>query len=1195
MKKIIQCLILILALNIFSSADLFSANDYFRSIASGNWNSTSTWEMSVNNVTWIPATSTPDAASNLITVRYPNLVTITADVSADQLTIDSGSISINNGIVFTVLDGSGTDFTVLKGGTVSGPGTFRTQGAGTSMNIRSGSFFNAALNVNSGTTTVTELSSPFTGRVYGSVTVDIGAELKTGTSSVYTLEAYGNVINNGTISGTGATFALRAPSLANNGNISSGKFEMDSTSAISGNGTFTSASILVNSTGNISILNNITFSPVTGFSILTGGIFNPNSNTFTFNSGIMVIFPGATISNSGLVQTQNTVSLNLRNGSNFNAPLKINTGTTTANDQSSPYTGRIYNNVTVDNGAILFTGSSSAFSLEVYGNVINNGTISGTGANFVFRGPSLVNNNSITASNLKMDSTSTISGAGSFTSNTVTITGSSNISLSSNVTFTPGASFSVNSGGTLNPNSYTFTLNSGTFVLFSGATVTASGLFRTQGTVSLNLRNNSGFNADLKVNTGITTANELSSPFRGRLFGSVTVDAGADLFTGPSSPYSLEVYGNLINNGTISGNGATFIMRGPSFTNNSSVTSDNLRFNSTSNLSGAGTFTSTNIFIDTFAVVTLLSNITVAPVTSFQMNNGSILNPNSFFFTVTSGRFDLNSGATISNSGTFRTQNTVSLNIKNGSFFNAPLRVASGTTTANDLSTPFIGRLYGTVTINSGASLYVGTSSAYSLEVYNTLTNNGDITGAFGTELIFAGTAQSFTGTGSCQVKAVILNGTTLTMGSNHNMYSVDINTGGTFNISNYKVAFSASDPIIQNGTFIVSNSTVEYNGTSIQNISTANITYHRLKINNAAYTNLQANLTVNDTLSIVLGDMNIANKILTLGPNAYLTETPGNTVVATTGYVKTTRILNAPSALNVAGMGAVITTAVNLGSTEIRRGNAVQNGLNGGTSIARYFDIMPAVNDGLDASMTFKYDDSELNGKPESSLKLFYSTNTGSTWILAGGNPNAAANSISVSKINSFSRWSADTSSVSMVLNYAMEGFYNSISKRLNMRDTVRAYLRSTISPYGVADSSKTVVDSVTFSAAYNFTNAVNGTYYIQTRHRNSIETWSRSGGEVYNVGNTLSYNFTSSASKAFGNNQIQVDASPVRYAVYAGDVNQDGTVDLTDGSLIDNDFFNFVSGYVPTDVNGDGIVDLADAVFTDNNGFNFVGKITP
>lgn len=89
--------------------------------------------------------------------------------------------------------------------------------------------------------------------------------------------------------------------------------------------------------------------------------------------------------------------------------------------------------------------------------------------------------------------------------------------------------------------------------------------------------------------------------------------------------------------------------------------------------------------------------------------------------------------------------------------------------------------------------------------------------------------------------------------------------------------------------------------------------------------------------------------------------------------------------------------------------------------------------------------------------------------------------------------------------------------------------------------------------------------------------------------------YDFYSAANKAYGDNQIRVDNSPVTYALYSGDVNQDGTIDLGDGSLIDNDATNFVSGYAATDVNGDGIVDVADAVFADNNALNFISRITP
>jgi hypothetical protein len=58
---------------------------------------------------------------------------------------------------------------------------------------------------------------------------------------------------------------------------------------------------------------------------------------------------------------------------------------------------------------------------------------------------------------------------------------------------------------------------------------------------------------------------------------------------------------------------------------------------------------------------------------------------------------------------------------------------------------------------------------------------------------------------------------------------------------------------------------------------------------------------------------------------------------------------------------------------------------------------------------------------------------------------------------------------------------------------------------------------------------------------------------------------------------------------------VNQDGAVDLTDLSFIDNDSYNFVFGYVVTDLNGDNAVDLSDAAIADNNAFNFVSVVRP
>jgi hypothetical protein len=174
-------------------------------------------------------------------------------------------------------------------------------------------------------------------------------------------------------------------------------------------------------------------------------------------------------------------------------------------------------------------------------------------------------------------------------------------------------------------------------------------------------------------------------------------------------------------------------------------------------------------------------------------------------------------------------------------------------------------------------------------------------------------------------------------------------------------------------------------------------------------------------------------------------------------------------------------------------------------------------------------------------------------------------------------------------------QGFYNTSTEKLNIKDTVKAYLHNNSSPYNVVDSAIGVIDSVTFTGSFNFFNASNGTYYIVIKHRNTIETWSKSGGETFVAGTIMNYDFTNAANKAFGDNMKQVDFSPVRFGIYSGDVNQDGVIDGSDGSLIDNDAFNFVFGYVVSDLTGDNVTDGSDAAIADNNAFNFVQKITP
>ncbi|MBK6505795.1 MAG: hypothetical protein IPG02_09030 [Ignavibacteria bacterium] len=81
--------------------------------------------------------------------------------------------------------------------------------------------------------------------------------------------------------------------------------------------------------------------------------------------------------------------------------------------------------------------------------------------------------------------------------------------------------------------------------------------------------------------------------------------------------------------------------------------------------------------------------------------------------------------------------------------------------------------------------------------------------------------------------------------------------------------------------------------------------------------------------------------------------------------------------------------------------------------------------------------------------------------------------------------------------------------------QDTVTVLLRSAVSPYAVVETKKVSLSGAG-TASVVFTGAVNGvSYYIVVKHRNSVETWSKTGGEVF-VNGILNYDFTTAASQA-------------------------------------------------------------------------------
>jgi len=198
------------------------------------------------------------------------------------------------------------------------------------------------------------------------------------------------------------------------------------------------------------------------------------------------------------------------------------------------------------------------------------------------------------------------------------------------------------------------------------------------------------------------------------------------------------------------------------------------------------------------------------------------------------------------------------------------------------------------------------------------------------------------------------------------------------------------------------------------------------------------------------------------------------------------------------------------------------------------------------------------------------------------------------------------DTNCVNYKLRLFIEGFYTGsgmmvpvLSNQfvpgatLQETDTITVELRAGGNPATVLASTKAIL-MVDGSAECNFQNVTPAdNYWIVIKHRNGLQTWSSS--TVMLSQGDYSYDFSSSASQAFGNNMKDVYGEGI-WSIYSGDMNQDEFIDIFDFPKFDQDNQNFVFGvYVETDLNGDGFVDIFDFPMYDQNNQNFIFSIHP
>ncbi len=105
-----------------------NTTDYFRSASTGNWATVSSWEGSHDNSVWFSATLAPTTAASAVTVRTGHTITVAANLSIDDLTVDAGGqITIPTGITLTVANGTAVpDMTI--NGTLQNTGTLTLTG-----------------------------------------------------------------------------------------------------------------------------------------------------------------------------------------------------------------------------------------------------------------------------------------------------------------------------------------------------------------------------------------------------------------------------------------------------------------------------------------------------------------------------------------------------------------------------------------------------------------------------------------------------------------------------------------------------------------------------------------------------------------------------------------------------------------------------------------------------------------------------------------------------------------------------------------------------------------------------------------------------------------------------------------------------------------------------------------------------------
>ncbi len=411
--------------------------------------------------------------------------------------------------------------------------------------------------------------------------------------------------------------------------------------------------------------------------------------------------------------------------------------------------------------------------------------------------------------------------------------------------------------------------------------------------------------------------------------------------------------------------------------------------------------------------------------------------------------------------------------------------------------------------------------------------------------------------------------------------------------------------------------SSVNLNGTSLQTISGGgSITSNAattLNINNTAGIELGSDMSIDGVLSLTNGLFTLGNGFLTLGAAATITGTPSasNMIVATNngqlGKIFTaTGSFTFPVGDNtVTAEYSPVTLNFTAGTfaggaiATVKLSNSAWNGMTP-SYLNRYWSVNSYGITEFACDAEFNYLPADVIGT-EASL---FCIQMNPPFTFATHNPaNTTLHQLTATALTSFGNFTGEGTASDKTLNLTvfLEGLFNGSGMNKaqgeagdqypgTVADQITVELHNATAYATIEHTAANVDLNTDGTATITVPSSFSGSYYVTVKHRNSVETTTIDPLDF--SGSTISYNFTTAAGQAFGDNLKEMSGA---FVIYGGDANTDGSVDALDLIAVDNDATAFAGGYLATDLNGDGAVDALDLILADNNSTLFIAAILP